>query len=50
MADNDIRVCPCCGGIYVEDSVLSVDPDICPNCGCDLKEYADRGTGDEPCN
>ena len=49
MADDDIRICPACGKIYVEDSFLQLDPDVCPNCGFDLAAYiAERRGEDEP--
>jgi len=49
MADDDIRICPNCREIYVEDAVLQRDPDVCPNCGFNLQDYiAERCGEDQP--
>jgi len=36
MADMDVRRCPACGAIFIEDSRMWTEPTRCPHCGYDL--------------
>lgn len=33
MADDDIRHCPFCDAIFIEDHRMHADPERCPYCG-----------------
>lgn len=37
MAEGDLRVCPHCHEIHIEDPVLR-DPNRCPHCGGELEK------------
>lgn len=39
MADMDVRYCPACGAVFVEDSQMWTDPQCCPHCGYDLATH-----------
>jgi len=41
IQDLPIRRCPRCGTIYVEDSSMYEDTNICPNCGADVSAAED---------
>lgn len=38
MANGDLRVCPACQEIFVEDDSMWVEPDRCPKCGAVLED------------
>ena len=48
MANNDIRRCPGCNAVWVEDDQMYEDADTCPHCGLILgDETTDPGPDDE---
>ena len=36
MANLDVRLCPQCQAVYVEDDQMYDDVNICPHCGADV--------------
>lgn len=38
MAYADIRICPSCKQVFVEDDQMYVEPERCPHCGADLAD------------
>ncbi|MEW5736072.1 MAG: hypothetical protein AB1921_14580 [Thermodesulfobacteriota bacterium] len=36
MAFGDVRLCPSCGKLYVEDERMQLDVNVCPNCGAEI--------------
>ena len=38
MANNDVRICPQCKTVYIEDDSMYEDVDVCPHCGADVTD------------
>lgn len=47
MANGDIRVCPACRTIFIEDDQMYLDPNRCPKCGADLTAYEAKGESED---
>lgn len=44
--DMPVRVCPQCGAVWIEDSIMYEDPERCPRCGVYPRPVAE-GLGDD---
>jgi uncharacterized protein with PIN domain len=40
IVDSQVRVCPVCKNVYLEDSIMYEDPDRCPRCGATLSDHS----------